>query len=353
MSQPLTIDEKLAQAQGNIQTLTAHYNSLQKSSVSSRFKVKEPDIFDGDITKSRTFRRQLFIYFTAQKDLFSNEERKVIFALSYMKGGNAGPWAEIQYDKMETAAMNQKAGPFPTYNDFIAAFNDRFAEKNEAEKARHAMTNLKQDKLSAEEFISKFETLEPYTELGDVGHLYFLKENLRNWIVDQVFLMDPMPTTLAGWKEKAIRLDNQRKMRDQDRTTSNRSSSTPSSTPSSNNPFRQQSSPFARRPFPQRPFQKSLPQRQGQTPQFTAPKPKPTPDPNAMEVDKSTRQQDTRKKGACYKCGELGHFARDCTKVSIREIDLDKLEDYMEGLQLEELAEEGYVVDEEDFSRGQ
>ena len=47
---------------------------------------------------------------------------------------------------------------------------------------------------------------------------------------------------------------------------------------------------------------------------------RPRPDPNAMDVNAMTVDKRTKlmRKGACFKCKEVGHLSQDCKKGSLR-----------------------------------
>ncbi|KZS92602.1 hypothetical protein SISNIDRAFT_387771, partial [Sistotremastrum niveocremeum HHB9708] len=55
-------------------------------------KVATPEVFDGTTSKAQAFLAQLTLYFLAKHQELQNDAHKIIFALSYMKGGTAGPW---------------------------------------------------------------------------------------------------------------------------------------------------------------------------------------------------------------------------------------------------------------------
>ena len=65
-----------------------------------KFKVKVPDNYTGDVKKVKTFVCQLMLYFKSRDTKFSTQRSRVIFALSYMRGGTAGPWADHIFDKI-------------------------------------------------------------------------------------------------------------------------------------------------------------------------------------------------------------------------------------------------------------
>src|SRR3954470_8781172 len=61
----------------------------------------------------KLFRRQCAIYMMANRDNFVLDEEKVLFVLSYMKGGLAGQWAENEYKKiMEDGYIATTFGEF-------------------------------------------------------------------------------------------------------------------------------------------------------------------------------------------------------------------------------------------------
>jgi hypothetical protein len=67
--------------------------------------------FDGKDYK--LFHCQCMIYMMANRDNFVTSEDKILFILSYMKGGLAGQWAENKYEKiMEDRYVTTTLGKF-------------------------------------------------------------------------------------------------------------------------------------------------------------------------------------------------------------------------------------------------
>src|SRR4051812_35760307 len=54
--------------------------------------VVKPNNLDGK--NYRLFRCQCAMYMMANRDCFTTSEKKILFILSYMKGGPAGQWAK-------------------------------------------------------------------------------------------------------------------------------------------------------------------------------------------------------------------------------------------------------------------
>ena len=96
----------------------------------SGHKVAVPDIFDGTRAKAKDFLRQLFVYFSATPSAFLSDVNKIYFALSYMRGHTAGPWANRHIDLL---AEGKK--PFANYSAFHQAVLAYFRDPHEAANA--------------------------------------------------------------------------------------------------------------------------------------------------------------------------------------------------------------------------
>ena len=104
-SQPSTHQPTAQSLQAQIDQLFAQLHALPASGTTvaatsqaapapNKYKANLPDVFNGDVTLSKSFKRQLTIYFSARGNEFDDYQAKILFLLSYMRGGNAGPWAD-------------------------------------------------------------------------------------------------------------------------------------------------------------------------------------------------------------------------------------------------------------------
>jgi hypothetical protein len=107
--------------------------------------IATPMPFHGERSKTDCFIHEVKIYMKGKPASFRDrsniqEESKIMFALSYMKGGTAASWAE-RYMKRPAfdplAKPGQEKGTYQhtTYNDFVAELASAFKEHNKGETA--------------------------------------------------------------------------------------------------------------------------------------------------------------------------------------------------------------------------
>ena len=96
---------------------------------------------------------------------FPDECSNVLFILSYMKGGSAGPWATQKINSILYPANMEEV----TWAGFILELDEMFVDPNHQATAQRKLTTLRQGNSSVEELIQEFEIHGPISRLGDVG----------------------------------------------------------------------------------------------------------------------------------------------------------------------------------------
>ena len=81
-------------------------------------KIKDPEVFNGDRSKTRSFLNQLFLLFTARPHDFVNDYTKVATALSFMEGENINYWKDTVIQRAEEEVQPGVPRGFDTWAVF-------------------------------------------------------------------------------------------------------------------------------------------------------------------------------------------------------------------------------------------
>src|SRR5260370_28995165 len=101
-------------------------------------KVTPPSPFSGGQDDLECFKAECNLYLTMRQVEFPDEHSHILFILSYMKGGSAGPWA--------TQKVNQLLHPLlpitPTLAEFAGELDTMFTDPNRTATACQKLYTL-------------------------------------------------------------------------------------------------------------------------------------------------------------------------------------------------------------------
>ena len=255
-------------------------------------KGADPEPFSGDRKMTDSFLRAVKLNIALQPRMYSTEEGKILYTLSWMRGGTAGAWAE----NLATVMLDPSVyNPYTTFSEFLSAFENAFGEPDRAFSARTQLHNLRQASMSAEEYTAHFDAIAGRTGFNDQALIDAYQRGLNPRLLEKIHYTD-LPIGLIAWKEKAKKLDNLYRRLQQ---------ATSSGTRAPPAPTRPATSASTTRPLPSR-----------TSPPTSFLPPMNTPAPaiptstswGPMDVD-AARRKETRK---CYNCHQEGHISRNC-----------------------------------------
>ena len=161
-----------------------------------------PDEYDGKAETAQAWMDAIWLYLLINHALCYNDDRKIAFALSYMKKGSATTWAEVCHQQ-GLATLS-----FGTFAQFQTDFETMFINTNATREAMNWLSTTCIDSgEQLQEYINTFKlnvVCAKYDKLKDAATLIsYFSAGLPILIMHRVQAMDTIPVTLAVWYEKA------------------------------------------------------------------------------------------------------------------------------------------------------
>ena len=175
------------------------------SSSSERHNVREPDQFDGsDPTKLRSFFTQLELVFKARPRTFDTDEKKVTYAISYLKG-MALAW-------FEPYLLERESGNPPeflySYEVFQEELRVNFGPYDVTGQAEHDLENLRMaDNQRIAKYITQFNRLATQVLWGKAALRYQFYKGLPARLKDRISEVGK-PESLEELRNLAQSLDH-------------------------------------------------------------------------------------------------------------------------------------------------
>ncbi|GLB42450.1 putative chromo (CHRromatin Organisation MOdifier) domain containing protein [Lyophyllum shimeji] len=156
-------------------------------------RVAEPDKYNGNPKALDRFLMQLHLVFRSKPTTYADPNKRVIYALSFMKEGRAEKWAQGVLKRLEAGEVE-----WATWKDF----------EHEIQLER-----LQQGSRSAEEYFTEFEVYQHDSGYNDSALVRVLKRNLHPRLLEAIYNMNTLPDDddFKGWRDLAIRKDRQRR----------------------------------------------------------------------------------------------------------------------------------------------
>ena len=235
----------------------------------SEIRIGQPSEFDGTKTKARSFWLSCRTYLALNAHIYDNAMKKIAFVLSFCRSGTAAAFA----DNLTSVALAYDPPNYGTWPDFQAEFERTFISSDVAGEARSDLFTLKQDG-DADGYVAQFKILAMRAGITETNALVeYFQRGLKPALLNRIYGMNQLPSTMEEWYSAAIRLDNQyRRLRSMLGRTNNSTRSD-----------KQDSS-----------------------------------GKSSVNIKRLTDEQaaEYRKDGRCFRCGNKGHISRNCDKKS-------------------------------------
>jgi hypothetical protein len=262
------------------------------------FKVRQPEPFGGKASACNAFFSQLALSFAANEDRFNNDEKKVLFAISYLSG-TAFAYMEPYLSKLDKPA-NLRPLVLTNFSAFKDTMVNAFGDSNPVVNAEAALRNLKQTG-PASVYATEFRRLSMLVTWNDAALCSQFILNLKDMVQDELARRDPidiLETLIATSIDIDNRLYNRQRQKKQTPPQQNQVKNGRHHQP------RPITSPGSKSSVSNTPSSGAQPM---DLSTLTASKPQPL---------SNAQKQYRRDNNLCLYCGEKGHFNNNCPKKS-------------------------------------
>ena len=128
--------------------------------------LSKPDPFRDDPSDLDRFFNDCHLYLDANEDIYNDKKKKVIFMLSYLKGGNAERYKTLWMEQKKAAAGTGTIS-YGNLAQFTQDLQAAFKETNKKHDALHELRHIKQGSDTIDDFNNKFKLLVNQTKITD------------------------------------------------------------------------------------------------------------------------------------------------------------------------------------------
>ena len=181
------------------------------SSRITKIHIGCPNEYNGKAETAQAWLDSVHLYLLINQALYHNDDRKIAYALSYMKKGSAAMWAEVCCQQGFTNPA------FRTFITFKSNFEKAFRNANIQQEAMNWLTTTHiTTGEQLQEYINQFKlniVHATYDKVKDTATLIsYFSTRIPIRIMQRVQAMDNVPTTIAGWYETAAHFHLQREI---------------------------------------------------------------------------------------------------------------------------------------------
>ena len=292
--------------------------------------------FNGECHNGCTFLNSCSLYIHLVLEQFHDEQEKILWALTFFKGGRTAKWSENVFRQ----EVNTGIFPIQTWGDFEQQFRLHFFPVNVEADVINTLegTSYHQGNWMVDNYLDSFQAL-----VSDAGYtdprtlVVKFRQGLRLGIQNQIATMPyrrPADTDPNAWYRAVWRIDQACLTNEAFQFVSHSASlRTVSARPP---PL-----PVARLPLA--------------PPPPVTPKPLPTTLSMGVPMDiDATRKTRSLSLQGCYRCGDANHVVRDCSHcMDVHQLTTEQREELIEDLLALKDAvpmEESCPLEEEDFA---
>jgi Ty3 transposon capsid-like protein/Zinc knuckle len=247
-------------------------------------KLHQLPEFTGKKEGLRYFLQKIRMYLLINKKSYDDDDKKIVYTLSFKKGTEAGSWAsEFIEDAKGKTPFN-----LGMWDNFLILLKEVFEPYDAPTDALESIKTLRMGNNTADDHNATFKTLLTKSKLPKDSPMIidYYQETLSLPLQRRIMSLENPPTTLQDWYKWAAKLNyNFRRMQrilGQSKDNHNQNSGGNTKTK------------------PRKTWNFQLKEK----------------DPNTMDVDALTleKRNEIMKKELCFGCGEQGHISRDCLK---------------------------------------
>ena len=126
---------------------------IKTESLVKEIAINRPTPFTGDRTRVRGFIQECLGYLQLNKHVYTSDEAKVAFILSFLTEKEALKWKETY---LASIWDDNEGFKYPTLKEFLDIFSIYFRPINQTQTANNRLISLRQGKRTVEEYLAEF-----------------------------------------------------------------------------------------------------------------------------------------------------------------------------------------------------